>query len=78
MQPFCLGSKGRLQGDHLWIFEFQTWTDNWHHIGFVWDGLNKALYIDSVIAAKDTQDSLYDSINSLYIDTGSTMQSGIY
>jgi hypothetical protein len=50
----------------------------WHRIGLVWDGSNRTLYVDDVVVAKDTQDSLNGSTNSLYIGTGSIMQPGTY
>jgi hypothetical protein len=50
----------------------------WHRIGLVWDGSNRMLYVDGVVVAKDTQDSLNVSTNGLYIGTGSTMQPGTY
>jgi Tol biopolymer transport system component len=50
----------------------------WHRIGLVWDGSDRTLYVDDVAVAEDTQDSLNGSTNSLYIGTGSTMQTGTY
>ena len=28
--------------------------DNWHHVGFVWDGADRILYVDDVEVARDT------------------------
>jgi hypothetical protein len=50
----------------------------WHRIGFVWDGANRVLYVDDVVAAEDTQDGLEGSDSGLYIGTGSAMQPGTY
>ena len=50
----------------------------WHRIGLVWDGSNRTLYVDDVVVAKDAQDNLNGSTNSLYIGSGSTMQPGTY
>jgi lysophospholipase L1-like esterase len=51
---------------------------NWHRIGFVWDGFNRKLYVDSIIAAEDTQDSLHGSNNGLYIGTDKAMEAGTF
>lgn len=42
----------------------------WHRIGFVWDGLNRTLYVDGGAVAQDTQDSLANSSNGLNIGCG--------
>jgi hypothetical protein len=46
----------------------------WHRIGFVWDGLNRTLYVDDVAVAEDTQDSLESSYGGLYIGSGKGME----
>jgi hypothetical protein len=51
---------------------------SWHRIGFVWDGLCRTLYVDSVVVAEDTQDNLDISSNGLYIGTGMAMEPGTY
>ncbi|MHC4534360.1 MAG: Kelch repeat-containing protein [Planctomycetota bacterium] len=51
---------------------------NWHRIGFVWDGLNRTLYVDGVVAVEDTQDSLHGLNSGLYIGTGKAMESGTF
>ncbi|MFC1604525.1 kelch repeat-containing protein [Planctomycetota bacterium] len=50
----------------------------WHRIGFVWDGSNRALYVDDILVAEDTQANLQGSDSGLYIGTGKTMESGTY
>jgi len=50
----------------------------WHRIGFVWDGSNRTLYVDNIAVAEGTQNGLWDSVNGLYIGTGSAMQPGTY
>jgi len=52
--------------------------DNWHRIGFVWDGLYRALYVDGVVVAEDEQDNLWISSNGLQIGTGGLMQPGTF
>jgi len=50
----------------------------WHRIGFVWDGENRSLYVDDILAAEDTQANLQDSGGGLYIGSGMSMESGTY
>jgi carboxypeptidase D len=52
--------------------------DNWHHIGLVWDGTHRMLYVDSVVVAEDTQNTLVNSNNGLYIGTSKNMELGTY
>jgi hypothetical protein len=52
--------------------------DQWHRIGFVWDGVNRALYVDDILVAEDTQANLQDSDSGLYIGTGKGMELGTY
>jgi len=52
--------------------------DEWHRIGFVWDGSQRTLYVDGVAAAEDTQDSLEGSDSSLYIGCGKAMEAITY
>jgi hypothetical protein len=42
----------------------------WHRIGFVWDGLNRSLYVDDILAAEDTQQGLASFIGGLNIGCG--------
>jgi len=50
----------------------------WHRIGLVWDGSHRKLYVDSVLVAEDTQSTLANSNNGLYIGTGKGMESGSF
>jgi hypothetical protein len=52
--------------------------NNWHRIGFVWDGLNRILYIDDVAVAQDTQDNLAASDGGLYIGCSMAMEAGTF
>jgi len=54
----------------------------WHRIGFVWDGSNRALYVDDTLVAEDTQNNLSSSLGGLNIGCGcnsatSTFWSGL-
>jgi len=51
---------------------------SWHRIGLVWDGLNRTLYVDGVVAAQDTQDGLQSAGTGMYFGTGSTMAPGTF
>ncbi|MEJ2700941.1 MAG: kelch repeat-containing protein [Sedimentisphaerales bacterium] len=46
---------------------------SWHRIGLVWDGWHRILYVDGVMVAQDTQDSLNSLGTGMYIGTGNAM-----
>jgi N-acetylneuraminic acid mutarotase len=50
----------------------------WHRIGFVWDGANRALYVDDILVAEDTQTNLQGSDSGLYIGTSKAMEPSTY
>ena len=50
----------------------------WHRIGFVWDGVNRSLYVDDILVAEDIQSNLQSSDGGLYIGTGKSMEPGTY
>jgi len=52
--------------------------DQWHRVGFVWDGSNRALYVDDILVAEDTQTNLLSSDSGLYIGCGKAMEAGTY
>ena len=47
---------------------------DWHRIGFVWDGLNRTLYVDGIVVAEDTQNGLANSSNGLNIGCGTSFE----
>jgi hypothetical protein len=51
--------------------------EKWHHIGFVWDGSYRILYVDGIEVAKDTaaQAPLKSSTGGLYFGTDKTLGS---
>jgi len=51
---------------------------NWHRIGLVWDGSQRTLYVDSIVAAQDTQDNLDVKGGLLYIGCGKNMEQGTF
>lgn len=46
---------------------------NWHRIAFTWDGANRRLYVDSVLAAEDVQESLAASSGNLVLGASKNM-----
>jgi N-acetylneuraminic acid mutarotase len=60
------------------VSEVVITDDDWHRIGFVWDGLFRTLYVDGIAVAEDTQDGLQGSNNGLYIGAGQMMAPGTY
>ncbi len=54
----------------------------WHHVGFVWDGSYRSLYVDGTEVAKDTNPitlaPLIFANGGLYIGTGKTLDAGTF
>jgi hypothetical protein len=50
----------------------------WHRIGFVWDGVNRALYLDDILVAEDTQNNLSSSPGGLNIGCGRNSTEGTF
>ncbi len=71
-----LKCTGRSAG---FLFSETVITDGqWHHIGFVWYGTSRALYVDDILVDEDIQANLQGSDSGLYIGTGKTMEPGTY
>jgi Tol biopolymer transport system component len=62
------------------VSESMITDGNWHHIGHVWDGSCRTLYVDSTIAATDTEvlDPLEFSNGGLYFGTSKTLEAGTF
>jgi len=61
------------------LFSETIITDgDWHRVGFTWDGVNRILYVDDVIAAIDTQNNLPSSVGGLYIGAGKDLEPGTF
>jgi len=71
-----LKSSGQFAGPLL--SETAITDRHWRRIGLVWDGSRRKLYVDGILAAEDTQDSLEGSTNDLYIGTGKMMEPGTF
>ena len=54
--------------------------DIWHHIGFVWDGSHRILYVDCTEVAKDSNpiNPLKDSNGGLYIGANKNLDAGTF
>jgi len=62
-------SGGRTEGTSLYSEAVIT-DGNWHRIGFVWDGSQRALYVDDIQVALDSQSFLGGSTGGLVIGVG--------
>jgi len=51
---------------------------NWHRIGLVWDGFQRALYVDDMLVAMDTQTGLGSSSGGLAIGVARDNQVGSF
>ena len=51
---------------------------SWHRVAFVWDGSHRRLYVDSVLVAEDTNDTLAASTGGLQIGCGKNMETGSF
>ncbi len=59
------GQDGTSLTSDAWLLD-----DHWHRVALVWDGTNRALRVDGVEVATDTQPNLAASSGSLQIGTG--------
>lgn len=50
----------------------------WHHVGLVWDGANRTLYVDDVVVATDAQSSLGSAPEGLNIGAGKNLDPGTF
>ena len=72
-----LSESGRNGGGPLQS-EMEVIDGDWHRIGFIWDGLSRALYVDDILVAKDTQQGLGSSDGGLNIGCGSDAAAGMF
>ncbi len=45
----------------------------WHHLGLVWDGAERILYVDDIEVARDAQAQLADASEGLFIGAGESL-----
>lgn len=61
------------------VSEIAVIDGQWHHIGLVWDGLRRSLYVDGQEVASDDNDLMALSANGdLHIGTGKTLDAGSF
>ncbi|MBW1870323.1 MAG: LamG domain-containing protein, partial [Deltaproteobacteria bacterium] len=51
---------------------------NWHHIGIVWDGYSRMLYVDGINVAQDEQNILEGNQSGLCIGAGVTLEAASF
>jgi len=52
--------------------------DNWHRVGFVWDGTSRILYVDDVEVARDTLAGLNSADGGLRVGAGSKLEAASF
>ncbi len=70
--------KGSGRGASTLLSQTVITDGDWHRIGFTWDGSNRILYVDDVIAAIDTQPALPGSDEGFYIGAGKDLEIGAF
>jgi hypothetical protein len=51
---------------------------DWHRIGFTWDGVTRALYVDDALVAKDAQSNLASCSGGLHFGCDKAMTPGTF
>jgi hypothetical protein len=70
-------SGGRTTGIPLYSEAVIT-DDNWHRVGFTWDGSDRILYVDDIPVALDSQSGLDSSTGGLLIGAGPDNRAGSF
>jgi hypothetical protein len=52
--------------------------DDWHRVGFTWDGSTRRLYVDEALVAEDTQVGLAAGYGGLNIGAGKNLTAGTF
>jgi len=62
------------------VSEFVITDDQWHHIGFAWDGSYRILYVDGTEVARDkaAQNPLKSADGGMHIGAGKALDAGIF
>lgn len=68
--------KGPGRSGHALSSQMVITDGNWHRVGLVWDGAERALYANGIEVARDRQDSLESSSGGIYIGAGKNIESG--
>jgi hypothetical protein len=74
------GLKATGRGGASLLSQTSITDNNWHRIGFVWDGSYRHLYVDGVVVAKDNAQlpDLVSSDGSLYLGAGCSHAPGTF
>ena len=70
--------KGGGRSGSILVSQTIITDDNWHRIGLTWDGVNRILYVDDIVAAQDTQANLISAEGGLYIGSGNGLHADTY
>ncbi len=65
--------RGKIKVGPSLISQATITDDNWHRVGFVWDGTNRILYVDDVEVTRDTIENIESSTGGLHIGAGSQL-----
>ena len=72
-----LESGGRRSGGPL-VSEVIVTDGTWHRVGLIWNGTERALYVDDVEVARDTASGLQGSNGDLYVGVGNGREPGTF
>jgi Tol biopolymer transport system component len=70
--------RGGTTGGLPILTQFSITDGNWHRVGFVWDGIDRILYVDDVEVARDTVVNLESANGGLYIGASSGLEPGTF
>ena len=69
--------KGASRGDRPWLASESIITDgSWHHIGLVWNGSERILYVDDIEVARDTQSGLASWQGGVHLGADKALEAG--
>ena len=79
MTSLVAPAVGRFKPEPL-VSESVITDGQWHHVGFVWDGAYRSLYVDGIEVARDTaaQNPLKSTTDGLYIGAGKNLEAGTF
>jgi hypothetical protein len=72
------GLNGLGQSSAPLLSQASVTDGQWHRIGFVWDGSRRALFVDGVKVAEDTEDGQGVFGSGLYIGVGKDYKAGTF
>jgi hypothetical protein len=72
------GLNGLGQSSAPLLSQASVTDGQWHRIGFVWDGSRRALFVDGVKVAEDTEDGQGVFGSGLYIGVGKDLATGTF